>query len=281
MQGSTSLTSGLLYYVIVYLYCFCSIKIAQGQFSDAEKLIQQNLLISDQYDYDMSRVMYYSLTIEYSMVCKKYFEAQLTANELIHFSSKRGLEQELLGYGFRALSEVMVKDIETTRVSLEHFNVILAKRGLCPPWYIAAGFLAQFMLDVVLLEDSIGSENKISISKHRRNAFRNGKRSLRLSKKFPLHRTETCRLIGRYYWLIGKQKKALRWYSKSSEEGQRLDARPERARTYFELGKRLRDPGSKYRSFNGLDAGGYLEKARSLFEQMGLEKDLEELEKLG
>ena len=88
-------------------------------------------------------------------------------------------------------------------------------------------------------------------------------------------------MIGRYYWLFGKQKKALRWYSKSSEEGQRLDARPELARTYFELGKRLQDPGSKYHYFNGLDAGGYLEKARSLFEQMGLEKDLEEMEKLG
>jgi class 3 adenylate cyclase len=276
----TSLSSGFLWHVQVYLYFFCSIKIAQGQFSDAEELIQKQLLISDQYGYELSLDGYYLSTIEYIIVCKKYYEAQLAANEYIKFCNERGLEHELHGYGLRAIAEVMVKDIEAARVSLEHFNAMLAKRGLCPPYYIAAGFLAQFMLDLVLLEDSIGSENTISISKHRRNAFKNGKRSLRLSKKFPLHRTETYRLIGRYYWLIGKQKKSLRWYSKSSEEGQRLDARPELARTYFELGKRLQDPGSKYRHFNGLDAGGYLEKARSMFEQMGLEKDLEEMDKL-
>jgi len=113
----------------------------------------------------------------------------------------------------------MVKDIEAARVSLEHFDVILAKRGLCPPMYIAGGFLAQFMLDLVLLEDSIGSKSEISISKHGRNVFKNGKRSLMLSRRYPIHRTETCRLIGRYYWLIGKQKKALRWIPNLQKRG--------------------------------------------------------------
>ena len=163
--------------MLEHIYILCSIKIAHGQFSDAEDLIQQYRLMFDQYDYDVWLAIYYLLTLEYRIVCKKYFEAQLTANELIKFSNQRGLEHELHGYGFRAIAEVMVKDIEAARVSLEHFNVILAKRGLCPPWYMAAGFLAQFMLDLVLLEDSIGSENKISISTHRRNAFKNGKRS--------------------------------------------------------------------------------------------------------
>jgi len=52
------------------------------------------------------------------------------------------------------------------------------------------------------------------------------------------------------------------------------------ARTYFEIGKRLTEPESKHKKLNGTDAKGYLEKARNLFKEMGLERDLKELERI-
>ena len=83
-----------------------------------------------------------------------------------------------------------------------------------------------------------------------------------------------------YYWLIGKQKMSFKWYSKSIKEGERLGARPELSRTYMEVGKRLMEPGSKYKLLNGITAEEYLEKARVMFEEMDLQWDLEQLEKV-
>ena len=51
-------------------------------------------------------------------------------------------------------------------------------------------------------------------------------------------------------------------------------------RTYFEVGKRLREPQSKFKELNGESAEAYLEKARVLFEEMELEWDLAELERV-
>ena len=86
--------------------------------------------------------------------------------------------------------------------------------------------------------------------------------------------------MGIYYWLIKKQKKALKWWSKSIAEGERLGARPELSRTYMEVGKRLFEPKSKFKELNGIKAEGYLEKARSMFEDMDLQWDLNELDKI-
>ena len=50
------------------------------------------------------------------------------------------------------------------------------------------------------------------------------------------------------------------------------------ARTYFEIGKRLLEPDSKYKELNGITAEEYLEKARIMFEEMDLQWDLDELD---
>jgi len=86
--------------------------------------------------------------------------------------------------------------------------------------------------------------------------------------------------MGDYYWLMGKQRKALKWWDKTIKEGNQLGARLELSRTYFEVGKRLLEPQSKYKELNGIEPKGYLEKAAILFEEMGLERDLNDLDSL-
>jgi hypothetical protein len=86
--------------------------------------------------------------------------------------------------------------------------------------------------------------------------------------------------IGIYYWLIGKQKKALQWWRRSIKEGERINARLELSRTYMEVGRRLLEPKSKYKELNGMTVTEYLQKARTMFEEMDLEWDLEELERI-
>jgi hypothetical protein len=64
------------------------------------------------------------------------------------------------------------------------------------------------------------------------------------------------------------------------EETERFGARPDLARTYMEIGKRFFEEKSKYREFNGISAEEYLEKARELFQEMDLQWDLDELDKI-
>ena len=86
--------------------------------------------------------------------------------------------------------------------------------------------------------------------------------------------------MGVYYWITKRQKKALKWWSRSIKEGEHLGARLDLSRTYFEVGKRLLEEDSKHKVLNGIKAEEYLEKARVLFEEMGLQWDLDELSKV-
>ena len=90
---------------------------------------------------------------------------------------------------------------------------------------------------------------------------------------------EALRLMGTLNWLKNKQKNALKYWEKSIEIGMLLGARPELARTYMEVGKRLSSEKSKYHQLNGISHEEYLDKAEVLFKEMDLEWDLEELEK--
>lgn len=59
-----------------------------------------------------------------------------------------------------------------------------------------------------------------------------------------------------------------------------MGARPEVARTYMEVGKRLSEKGSKFRELAGIPAIDYLHEARRLFEEMELDWDIKELDKV-
>ncbi len=80
--------------------------------------------------------------------------------------------------------------------------------------------------------------------------------------------------------MINKQKKALKWWHKAIEEGERLGARVELSRTCFEVGKRLLEPKSRYGMLDGIRADDFLQRAGMLFEEMGLQWDLDELSRV-
>ena len=55
-------------------------------------------------------------------------------------------------------------------------------------------------------------------------------------------RVESYRLIGRYHWLAGDKKRAMKWWNFSMKEGQRLGSRVELAKIRQEVESR-RDDG--------------------------------------
>ena len=122
--------------------------------------------------------------------------------------------------------------------------------------------------------------NQSEIRKNRKSGSSTGSKAVKCSKKAYVYRTEALRLMGTYYWLIGEQRKAIKWWGKSIQEGERLGARLEVSRTYFEVGKRLLEEKSKYKELNGIKAEEYLDKAKTMFEEMDLQWDLDQLERI-
>ena len=121
---------------------------------------------------------------------------------------------------------------------------------------------------------------KSTISKLRKNVCKSGKNALINSKKYAVYRTAVFKLTGLYYWLVNKQNKAVKWWKRAIEEGERLGARPHIARTYMEIGKRFIEEKSKYKELNGISAKEYLEKAKTIFQEIDLQWDLDELKKI-
>lgn len=140
--------------------------------------------------------------------------------------------------------------------------------------------MSRFILHLSRLEDALVRNVKTESSMERFHSLKAGKDSLKTADKLVPIKTEALKLMGVYYWVIGRQRKAIKWWRKAIKEGQRLNDRLELSRTYFEVGKRLLEPKSKYKELDAIKAEEYLEKARTMFEEMNLQWDLQELDKL-
>jgi len=148
------------------------------------------------------------------------------------------------------------------------------------PFHLCPYHLSDFIIHIDKLKCLSLNDDKSELTEIKKRALRTGKKMINISSKAFFERTEALRLMGIYYWIIGNQKRALKWFDKSIVLGEQIHAKLELSRTYFEVGKHLLEPQSKYKSLNGLTAEKYLEKARSMFEDMNMQWDLDELDRI-
>ena len=80
--------------------------------------------------------------------------------------------------------------------------------------------------------------------------------------------TDINRTYAVILWKYGKQKAAFKVFLKAIKQGERLDAKLELSRTYFELGKFLSDPEVNFNQLENKPAEYYLGKAKSMFEEL-------------
>jgi hypothetical protein len=146
--------------------------------------------------------------------------------------------------------------------------------------FAAHYFIARASLDTERLRKAILSNHQTDISEHRKKAVKSIRNAIKNSKKAVLIRPEVSRSTGIYYWLIGKQTKAVKWWKRAIDENTKLGARPNLARIYMEIGRRFLEEKSMHKKLNGISAEEYLEKARSMFHEMDLQWDLDELDKI-
>jgi tetratricopeptide (TPR) repeat protein len=255
--------------------------IARGNFQATEWIVQKLSDTSEIYDTDYSKLVKFNFNTYLLMKSRKLNDALKEAGEGIQFDSG------IAGYSIwviylsslKARVQILMGDVGGAKESLDNAEKIKSKVNAAP--FQLAGFaLSRFILSLCYLEEAVKKIDKTAISLHRSNALKEGKNALKLSNRYAVTKIETLKQMGIYYWFIGKQRKAMQWWRKAISEGQRLNDRLELSRTYFEVGKRLLEPKSKYKELDGIKAEDYLDKARVMFEEMDLQWDLDELEKL-
>jgi hypothetical protein len=246
------------------------------------KVIDKLYEIGETYEYDLAIVEARLLKADFFIKTRATHEALAEAEQGTSYSREKGTEvHEIMFMAFKVEAQQLTGDAEGSCDSIEQASEIYEKQTSTVMRLFVAPFVsARFLVYVEQLKHAIRSENSPDVANLRKRAYGAGKAAVQNSKKYAPYRTKILRLMGLYYWLINKQGKALKWWDKTIQEGERLGARPDLSRTYFEVGKRLLEPQSKYKQLNGIEAKGYLEKAGILFEEMGLERDLDDLDRL-
>ena len=222
----------------------------------------------------------FGLEFTFFIAIRNLSDVQKTVEKLEQSSLQYSDQFTIMFLGLKAQLQTLLKDYDEAKKSLTQVEEIVGKQGLILPFYLSRFFWARFFFNVNLLEEGIISNNKLDIAKYRDKAFKSGKKCFKNSKKCSFNRTCTLNLLGRYYWLVSNQKKATEFWKRAIEEGERLGARPDLARTYMEIGKRFLEEKSKFKELNGISAEEYLEKARAMFQEMDLQWDLDELDKI-
>jgi class 3 adenylate cyclase/tetratricopeptide (TPR) repeat protein len=276
-----NLRIGEFWHVSTYIIFHGFASIDQGAFQESKMMISKLTEIWQTYENETAREYRDSLKIKLLVKFRNLDDAQKEADTAIAFQRQTGREMAILLYlGFRAMIEFYQSKIDQAKMSLLEAQDLAIKKSHIPPSYISSCLTSRFLLDLYFLEQALLSKNKHHISKLRKKAHKSGKYALKNSHKNACDRPEILRLWGIYCWLADSHAKAIRYWRKSMEEGMRMGARIELARTYMEIGKRLPEKGIGLADLNGIRPQEYLEKARTLFMEMELHWDLKKLQKM-
>lgn len=272
-----NLDIGEMYFASQYLYYHGCLDLYRGAIDRTKAIVRKLTDITEIYEYDFSLLLKYMINTKLLLECRKLPDALKEAEEAIKFTQKDEFRITLIDlYSSKARIQILMGNFEEAEISIRLADEIGSEMRDAPIKR-STFFRCELEFFIRRLEQSMRTGNKSAMVENRTRAFKSSRVLLKHTRKAAQHRTEAYKLRGVYYWLVDKQNKAVKWWSKAIHEGERLGANLELARTYFEVGKRLRESKSDYEGLNGIPAEEYLEKGRILFQKMDLQWDLDEL----
>jgi len=248
-----------------------------GQFERTIQAIERLNSIYREYNQSAALSSGVTITTKLFLRQRRLEEALRSFHEGVALIEKKASKNILFEmHTYKACALLSSGEIEEAGDCLEYLEKIMGKTSLIS-FQLSNYLTARFMFALHGLENAIKTGDA-SYKKYAQEARLWGKKSLKLGKKFNFDRVEAMRYMGTLHWLTGKKRDALKWWRLSVETGEKFNMKPELSRTYFEIGKRLSEPNSPYRELNGISASEYLNKAKTMFEEMDLQWDLEQLE---
>jgi class 3 adenylate cyclase/tetratricopeptide (TPR) repeat protein len=271
------LLKGDLYNIVTYVAFQAHLCLEQGD-READKFLEQVLEISEMYGYDYGRLAYGTHRTLYLLKFRKIDEALDMSNEAIFFVQKTlGNKPALLmSYSLKFRIQILMADIKG---AVETMNIAdeLSSADTYPPYFLTFYTTSRFIMHLHQMKEALKAGNRDLFKKIRNITFRSGRKAIRICRYAAFERTETYRLMGIYFWLVGNVKMALKWWGRSINEAAKLGAKLELSRTYYEVGKRLSEKKTKRHLLAGIGAEEYLKKAGDLFSEMHLTWDQNEL----
>jgi len=277
----SAIRMGELWPPMLYLTVLGVIKMEQGCFEDSEILAEKIQWTGENFNHERS--LMFASYLKVAILIKKlsFGQALSEVSKGILLTEKTGSKITQIGFlGYKVITETLLGQIDAAQASITTGLILLSELKTVQSFYLVPFSLCQLITNLHLLKDAIDKIQNSQIQEHKKAVHRLVKQELGASKRYAPYRTCILRLIGDYYWIISKQSKALKLWGRSIQEGERLGARPDLSRTYFEVGRRLLEPHSKYKELNGIGARSYLEKAKAMFEDMDLQRDLDQLDKI-
>ena len=237
----SNLKIGEFWHTATYLLFHGYINIGRGDFEKVETILSKLNEISKDYGNENGTEFWYTLKIQLLTTFGELHSALKLVDEGILFLAKTGRESVIIYYlGLKATIQVLSNDFVQADETMKRIKERKSGKIRPLPIYISSYLLARFLFNLKRLEQSITENDKSNILKYRKRAFLSGSRALKNSRKFAFARTELYRLMGYYYWLIGKNKRAFGLWIKGIKESEQLGARVEHARISMEVGKHLR-----------------------------------------
>jgi tetratricopeptide (TPR) repeat protein len=272
-----NLKIGEMFYASQHYYWHGLPKIYQGHFDAARLMVTKLSEIAEAYENDIYRLLKYLLNTNLLIECRNFKEATAEVNRGIDLVERKGWGLSMLSiHSLKASIHLLMKETEEAGKSLDQANRIRSEVKAAP---IQLSFFYRSHFEYYLrrLEDSLRSGHREESSEYRRNAFKSGKMLIKTCRKAALYRTESYRLMGLYNWLIHDQKSAFKWWHKAISEGERLGARPQIARTYADIALHLWVVKGESSEAEVSRADEYLQNAKTMFRDLGLHHDLEDL----
>jgi tetratricopeptide (TPR) repeat protein len=269
------LGSGRLWDVTSYLNLAGVMSLYQGDYDGAREHIDQLARIADTYQHELaasaSQAMVAYLDIELGRL-----DAALDALEFYRDEHPEPLFQ-VQALSNRARIEVIRGDLEAAVRTMKRADAACAEAGRLIPYHGSVYHTARYRLDVASLEAALAAGDAGAVRAARAQARQSRKVALRVSAKAAMRRVEVVRLAARQAWCEQQPRGALRWWERAAAEAESMEMRPELARTWAELGRRLREPQAEGLEFRGRDSTACLAEAESLFAALGLGWDPERM----
>jgi tetratricopeptide (TPR) repeat protein len=276
-----NLKIGEFWHVTTHYMCIVLVKIEQGDFKEAENLCNKMHDLYESYEYDGAKVWQYLALGSLKIFSRNLFDAIKICDEGVPFSEKIGMDPFIISLlGIKANAQIFHRDLEGAEKSLKKAETVFNQQQIVPPTYGSSYQTTFFTFYLYKLEEAMRSNDPVKIKDYLKKCRQNGKKMLKNAMNFGFWRLEALRVFSLYHWINNKQAKAVKWWTKAIQESERMKSRLFLARIYMDIGTRIIEDKSRYNEVNGITSDQYLKMAREMFEEMDLQWDLGELDRV-
>jgi len=263
------------YWALTLYHAFQGISYVElGNKIKAGQILGNMFQITNEFENSFSRIQNNRVEQTFLLKFRQLDDVIKNTNEIINYIKKTDHDvMLLLIHCFSSMAYCFKGDIENARKHQQEAEELSKQFWI--KYYVSTTLLARAYIEIKELELNLNQNYK----EKTKALITTSKLLAEASQKVNCNKTEAYRIRAIAYVYAHKPKKAFYFFKKSIEFAKWYGAKLELSRTYFELGKFLSNPKTKQKQLNGLSGKDYLDKAKTMFEEMDLQWDLEEYKK--